>query len=83
MRNIGTFFSREQILKLSCGDSWSPLPQAELDGEVLVLHDEAQAQVILSKLRSTCEGVLLAAQENISRDRRCVLNNWKPRSAGH
>lgn len=33
-----------------------------------MLHDEAQAQVILSKLRSTCEGVLLAAQENISRD---------------
>ncbi len=29
LRNIGTFFSREQILKLSRGDSWSPLPQAE------------------------------------------------------
>lgn len=68
LRNIETFFSREQILKLSRGDSWSPLPQAEIDGEMLVLHDEAQAQVILSKLRSACEGVLLAAQENISRD---------------
>lgn len=37
-------------------------------GEMLVLHDEGRAKIVLDKIRSSCEGVLLAAQESISRD---------------
>lgn len=68
LHKIALFFSQEQVLKLAQGEEWLPLPRAELEGEMLVLQDETQAQVILSKLRSSCEGVLLAAQENISRE---------------
>ncbi|WP_039055676.1 clamp-binding protein CrfC [Enterobacter sp. Bisph1] len=35
---------------------------------VLVLENEGQAQIALSKIRSTCETILLAAQERISRE---------------
>lgn len=42
--------------------------QVEIDGDKLVLNDEAQAQIVLSKLRSSCEGILLVAQDNISRN---------------
>lgn len=41
---------------------------AEMAGEMLVLHDEGQAKIVLDKMRSSCEVVLLAAQESISRD---------------
>lgn len=41
---------------------------AEMAGEMLVLHDEGQAKIVLDKIRSACEVVLLAAQESISRD---------------
>ncbi|WP_342322579.1 clamp-binding protein CrfC [Kosakonia sp. BYX6] len=34
----------------------------------LVLEDEGQAQIALSKIRSACETILLAAQERISRE---------------
>nr|WP_318384198.1 clamp-binding protein CrfC [uncultured Enterobacter sp.] len=34
----------------------------------LVLEDESQAQIVLSKIRSSCEVILLAAQEKISRE---------------
>lgn len=63
LNNIAAFFNREQILSLSP----RPLPLNDLDEGVLVLSDEAQAQIVLSKLRASCEGVLLAAQENIGR----------------
>lgn len=36
--------------------------------ELLVLEDEGQAQIVLSKIRSSCEMILLAAQERISRE---------------
>lgn len=68
IRRIETFFGREQIEKLSQREGGSPPPLMVFDGDLLVLHDEAQAQVLISKLRSSCEGVLLKAQENISRD---------------
>ncbi|KGB02651.1 miro-like family protein [Enterobacteriaceae bacterium ATCC 29904] len=35
---------------------------------LLVLEDEGQAQIVLSKIRSSCEMILLAAQERISRE---------------
>lgn len=65
---IDAFFRQEQVLTLAKHDGWSLLPEAAFEGEKLVLHDDAQAQVVLSKLRSCCEGVLLNAQETISRD---------------
>lgn len=34
----------------------------------LVLEEEGQAQIVLSKIRSSCEVILLAAQEKISRE---------------
>ncbi|XTZ38124.1 clamp-binding protein CrfC [Salmonella enterica] len=34
----------------------------------LILEDEGQAQIALSKIRSACETILLAAQERISRE---------------
>lgn len=46
----------------------SGVAAAEMAGEMLVLHDEGQAKIVLDKIRSACEVVLLAAQESISRD---------------
>ena len=34
----------------------------------LVLEDEGQAQIVLSKMRSSCEAIFVAAQEKISRE---------------
>lgn len=34
----------------------------------LVLEDESQAQIVLSKIRSSCEAILLVAQESITRE---------------
>jgi replication fork clamp-binding protein CrfC len=41
---------------------------AEFSPGQLVLDDEGQAQSVLSKMRSSCESILLAAQEKISRE---------------
>jgi replication fork clamp-binding protein CrfC len=41
---------------------------AEFSSGQLVLEDEGQAQNVLSKMRSSCESILLAAQEKISRE---------------
>lgn len=41
---------------------------AEFSPGQLVLEDEGQAQNVLSKMRSSCESILLAAQEKISRE---------------
>ncbi|QMI06756.1 clamp-binding protein CrfC [Citrobacter sp. RHB25-C09] len=66
--NISTLFNQDQVLALTQRDVNSLPTQVEIDGDKLVLNDEAQAQIVLSKLRSSCEGILLVAQDNISRN---------------
>ncbi|MEK0166137.1 MULTISPECIES: clamp-binding protein CrfC [Enterobacteriaceae] len=49
--------------------SFANLQQSEEFGPgKLVLEDEGQAQIVLSKIRSACEVILLAAQEKIGRE---------------
>ncbi|MDN8601633.1 clamp-binding protein CrfC [Citrobacter sp. S2-9] len=68
LRDIGTFFRVEKVVAMSKHDTFSPVAEAEIEGEMLVLHDESQAQVVLSKIRASCEVVLLKAQENVGRE---------------
>ncbi|NDO81806.1 clamp-binding protein CrfC [Citrobacter sp. NCU1] len=68
LRDISRLFSEENIVALSKRDTFSPIPEAKIVGEMLVLHDESQAQVVLNKIRASCEVVLFKAQENVSRD---------------
>ena len=65
---INTFFVKENVLMMSQHGLGNAVNTAEMAGEMLVLHDEGQAKIVLDKIRSSCEGVLLAAQESISRD---------------
>ncbi|POT57086.1 clamp-binding protein CrfC [Citrobacter amalonaticus] len=66
LRRIDSDFSREQVLQMARYERFPLLPAAEMTEGLLILHDEGQAQVVLSKIRSSCEGMLLAAQETIS-----------------
>ncbi|AUJ79888.1 clamp-binding protein CrfC [Enterobacter cancerogenus] len=64
---IGDVFSRQALLNVAGVDPHSPRrsePDALLQ---LVLEDEGQAQVVLSKIRSSCELIMLDAQNKISR----------------
>ncbi|MGV4201785.1 clamp-binding protein CrfC [Citrobacter murliniae] len=65
---INAFFAKENVLRISQHGMGASIAAAEMAGEMLVLHDEGQAKIVLDKIRSSCEVVLLAAQENISRD---------------
>lgn len=61
-------FSREHILALAGVDPLS-MPGAQADEATqLVLEDEGQAQIVLSKIRSLCETIVLDAQSKISRE---------------
>ena len=65
---IGDVFSRQALLNVAGVDPHSPRrsePDALLQ---LVLEDEGQAQVVLSKIRSSCELIMLDAQNKISRE---------------
>jgi hypothetical protein len=42
-----------------------------------VLEDEGQAQIVLSKMRSSCEAIFVTAQRRSAANWRCVLTNWK------
>ncbi|TKV23964.1 clamp-binding protein CrfC [Citrobacter sp. wls613] len=66
--SIDRLFEKESVLRMSRHGMGAGVAAAEMAGEVLVLHDEGQAKIVLDKIRSACEVVLLAAQESISRD---------------
>lgn len=68
LNGIHAFFVKENVLMMSQHGMGASVAAAEIAGEMLVLHDEGQAKIVLDKIRSSCEGVLLAAQESISRD---------------
>ncbi|MBJ3593625.1 clamp-binding protein CrfC [Salmonella enterica subsp. enterica serovar Saintpaul] len=68
LNGIHAFFVKENVLMMSQHGMGASLAAAEMAGEMLVLHDEGQAKIVLDKIRSSCEGVLLTAQESISRD---------------
>ncbi|HAT8005725.1 TPA: clamp-binding protein CrfC [Citrobacter koseri] len=68
LHRIAPLFREESVVAWLPRDPLSPEQEAVVEGETLVLHNERQAQVVLSKMRASCEAVLLAAQENISRD---------------
>ncbi len=65
---IGHIFSRHNILDLAGSD---PLNLRHDEPEALkqlMLEDEGQAQIVLSKIRSSCELVMLDAQTKICRE---------------
>lgn len=66
LRQFVALFNRKNVHDKAMREGW--LPQADITDETLVLPDEGQAQIVLSKIRASCEGVLLAAQDEISRD---------------
>ncbi|EMF0720165.1 clamp-binding protein CrfC [Citrobacter freundii] len=68
LNGIHAFFVKENVLMMSQHGMGESVAAAEMAGEMLVLHDEGQAKIVLDKIRSSCEGVLLTAQESISRD---------------
>lgn len=68
LNGIHEFFVKENVLMMSQHGMGASVAAAEMAGEMLVLHDEGQAKIVLDKIRSSCEGVLLTAQESISRD---------------
>ncbi|HGY3718387.1 TPA: clamp-binding protein CrfC [Citrobacter gillenii] len=66
--SINTLFEKENVLRMSQHGIGAAMTAAEMAGDMLVLHDEGRAKIVLDKIRSSCEVVLLAAQESISRD---------------
>ncbi|HCJ7372493.1 TPA: clamp-binding protein CrfC [Enterobacter hormaechei subsp. xiangfangensis] len=65
---LDDMFSRPLILDLA-GREPSSMRTDDTDGnQQLVLDDEGQAQIVLSKIRSSCEQILLNAQSRISRE---------------
>ena len=67
-RALGDIFSRPSILDLA-GREPSSLREDDADAiQQLVLDDEGQAQIVLSKIRSSCEQIMLNAQSRIGRE---------------
>lgn len=65
---IDAWFHDGQMME-ALGDGKADLRLDEgYNPEQLVLENEGQAQIALSKIRSACETILLAAQERISRE---------------
>lgn len=65
---LGDIFSRPSILDLA-GREPSSLRADDADAiQQLVLDDEGQAQIVLSKIRASCEQIMLNAQSRIGRE---------------
>jgi len=65
---IGHVFSRHNILDLAGIDPLNLRRDEPEEMNQLVLEDEGQAQIALSKIRSSCELIMLDAQSKISRE---------------
>jgi replication fork clamp-binding protein CrfC len=65
---ISDVFSHNNILTLAGFSPASPHLHAGEDKGKLVLEDESQAQIVLSKISSSCELIMLDAQGKISRE---------------
>jgi len=68
LRAIAPIFSRDNILDLAGHDAASLRADEQTAPEQLVLDDEGQAQILLSKIHSSCELILLDAQNKIARE---------------
>lgn len=53
---INTFFVKDNVLMMSQHGLGNAVNTAEMAGEMLVLHDEGLAKIVLDKIRSSCEG---------------------------
>lgn len=65
---IGHVFGRHNILNLAGIDPLNLRHDEAIELKQLVLEDEGQAQIVLSKIRSSCELIVLDAQTKISRE---------------
>ncbi|HDT4957286.1 TPA: clamp-binding protein CrfC [Enterobacter kobei] len=65
---IGHVFSARNILDLAGNDRLNPRGDEPQELQQLVLDDEGQAQIALSKIRSSCELIMLDAQTKICRE---------------
>jgi len=65
---ISHIFNRENILDLAGIEHMSLRNSSPEEMGQLVLDDEGQAQIVLSKIRSSCELIMLDAQGKISRE---------------
>ncbi|MCU6194175.1 MULTISPECIES: clamp-binding protein CrfC [Enterobacter] len=65
---MGDLFSAHHILELAGINGLNHRIDAQEDLKQLVLDDEGQAQIALSKIRSSCELIMLDAQRKIGRE---------------
>ncbi|MBM3071559.1 clamp-binding protein CrfC [Enterobacter sp. RHBSTW-00994] len=65
---IAHVFSSDNVLDLAGIDPLNLRSSAPEDMKQLVLEDEGQAQIVLSKIRSSCELIMLDVQNKISRE---------------
>lgn len=65
---IDAWFHDGQLMAMASESQADLRLDERLSPGQLVLEDEGQAQIALSKMRSACETILLAAQERISRE---------------
>ncbi|VTP62676.1 Uncharacterised protein [Leclercia adecarboxylata] len=67
-RAIGHVFDPDNMLDLAGFDPHKQRADAAATPGQLVLEDEGQAQILLSKIRSACELIMLDAQAKIGRE---------------
>lgn len=65
---ISHVFSSDNILDLAGISQMNLRKDSQIEMGQLVLEDEGQAQIVLSKIRSSCELIVLDAQGKISRE---------------
>ncbi|AMO50950.1 Hypothetical protein AKI40_4575 [Enterobacter sp. FY-07] len=64
---IDAWFHEGKLVRIARDSKADLRLNAGLTPDQLILEDEGQAQIVISKIRSGCETILLAAQERISR----------------
>lgn len=76
---IGHIFNSDNILDLAGIQRMSLRNSSPEEMGQLVLDDEGQAQIVLSKIRSSCELIMLDAQGKSAASWRCALTSLSPR----
>jgi hypothetical protein len=65
---INAWFSDGRIMEMANESQADLRLEAGVSPGQLVLEDEGQAQIVLSKMRSSCEAIFVTAQEKIGRE---------------
>ena len=76
---MGHVFSPQNILDLAGVERLNRRSDKLQEREPLVLDDEGQAQIVLSKIRSSCELIMLDAQAKLPGSWRYASISWNLR----